>query len=220
LAGDSDRLRQDAGAAQAQTTAPSGAGFPRLGYAIAQLHGIYLLAQTADGMIIVDMHAAHERIVLERLRQQLADQRIAQQPLLIPAVFKASELDVALVADEGAAIAALGIEIDVMSPTTLAVRSVPALLARGDPAALARDVLDAWQSPAREDAVASRRDRLLATMACHAAVRANRTLSLPEMNALLRDMESTPDADFCNHGRPTWFSLPLAQIDRWFLRGR
>ena len=193
---------------------------PRLGYAIAQLHGIYLLSQTADGMIIVDMHAAHERIVMERLRQQVSAQRIAQQPLLIPAVFKASELDVALVADEGEAIAALGIEIDVMSPTTLAVRSVPALLARGDPTALARDVLDAWQSPSRQDAVAGRHDRLLATMACHAAVRANRALTLPEMNALLRDMENTPDADYCNHGRPTWFSLPLAEIDRWFLRGR
>jgi DNA mismatch repair protein MutL len=193
---------------------------PRLGYAIAQLHGIYLLSQTAEGMIIVDMHAAHERIVLERLRQQVTTQRIAQQPLLIPAVFRASELDVALVGDEGEAIAALGIEIDVMSPTTLAVRSVPALLARGDPVALARDVLDAWQSPSRQDEVANRHDRLLATMACHAAVRANRALTLPEMNALLRDMENTPDADFCNHGRPTWFSLPMTEIDRWFLRGR
>jgi DNA mismatch repair protein MutL len=196
------------------------ATIPRLGYAIAQLHGIYLLSQTADGMIIVDMHAAHERIVLERLRRQMAERSVAQQPLLIPAVFKASELDVAVVEDERDAIAALGIEIDVMSPTTLAVRSVPALLARGDPCALARDVLDAWQAPAREDAIAGRRERLLATMACHAAVRANRTLTLPEMNALLREMESTPDADFCNHGRPTWFSLPLAEIDRWFLRGR
>jgi len=193
---------------------------PRLGYAIAQLHGIYLLSQTAEGMIIVDMHAAHERIVLERLRQQLGTQRVAQQPLLVPAVFRASELEVALVADEGEAIAALGIEIDVMSPTTLAVRSVPALLARGDPAALARDVLDGWQAASPRDAVADRRDRLLATMACHAAVRANRTLTLPEMNALLRDMENTPNADFCNHGRPTWFSLPMAEIDRWFLRGR
>jgi DNA mismatch repair protein MutL len=193
---------------------------PRLGYAIAQLHGIYLLSQTADGMIIVDMHAAHERIVLERLRRQVAAQGVAQQPLLIPAVFRASELEVALVGDEGEALAALGIEIDVMSPTTLAVRSVPALLSRGDPVALARDVLDAWQSPSRQDAVADRHGRLLATMACHAAVRANRALTLPEMNALLRDMESTPDADFCNHGRPTWFNLPLAEIDRWFLRGR
>ena len=203
-----------------QTDAAPASRGPRLGYAVAQLHGIYLLSQTADGMIIVDMHAAHERIVLERLRQQVGAQRVAQQPLLIPAVFKASELDVALVADEGEAIAALGIEIDVMSPTTLAVRSVPALLARGDPAALARAVLDAWQSPSRQDAVANRHDRLLATMACHAAVRANRALTLPEMNALLRDMENTPDADYCNHGRPTWFSLPLAEIDRWFLRGR
>ena len=201
-------------------TQPDDTGAPRLGQAIAQLHGIYLLAQTAQGMIIVDMHAAHERIVLERLRRQVAAERVVQQPLLIPAVFRASEIEVALVGDEGAAIAALGVEIDVMSPTTLAVRSVPALLARGDPVALARDVLDAWQSPSRQDAVGDRRERLLASMACHAAVRANRALSLPEMNALLRDMEATPDADFCNHGRPTWFNLPLAEIDRWFLRGR
>ncbi len=207
-----------AGADDAPRPGPS--AIPRLGYAIAQLHGIYLLSQTADGMIIVDIHAAHERIVLERLRRQIAERQVTQQPLLIPAVFKASELDVAVVGDEGEALAALGIEIDVMSPTTLAVRSVPALLARGNPAALARDVLDEWQSPERRDAVADRRDRLLATMACHAAVRANRTLTVPEMNALLREMECTPDADFCNHGRPTWFSLPLAEIDRWFLRGR
>ena len=200
--------------------AAAGAALPRLGHAIAHLHGIYLLSQTADGMIIVDVHAAHERIVLERLRRQLAEQAVSQQPLLIPAVFRASEVDVAVVEDERDAIAELGIEIDAMSPTTLAVRSVPALLARGDPVALARDVLDAWQSPGRGDAVAARRNRLLATMACHAAVRANRMLTLPEMNALLREMESTPDADFCNHGRPTWFNLPLAEIDRWFLRGR
>jgi DNA mismatch repair protein MutL len=211
---------QPPAAADASAASPTAAGMPRLGYAIAQLHGIYLLAQTAEGMIIVDMHAAHERIVLERLRGQLLSRGVAQQPLLIPAVFKASELEVAAVADEGTAIAALGIELDVMSPTTLAVRSVPALLARGDPIRLARDVLDAWQSPSRQDAVADRRDRLLATMACHGAVRAHRSLTLPEMNALLRDMESTPDADFCNHGRPTWFNLPLAEIDRWFLRGR
>ena len=204
----------------ADQAAETGTSAPRLGFAIAQLHGIYLLSQTADGMILVDIHAAHERIVLERLRLQLTGQRIARQTMLIPAVFKASELEVATVSDEGEAIDALGLEISVMSPTTLAVRSVPALLSRGDPVALARDVLDAWQAPGRPDAVAGRHDRLLATMACHAAVRANRALTLAELNALLREMEATPNADFCNHGRPTWFRLGLDEIDRWFLRGR
>ncbi|MGE3924564.1 MAG: DNA mismatch repair endonuclease MutL [Lautropia sp.] len=213
----------DDAAAQAAAVANGAAAVAdrhRLGFALAQLHGIYLLAQTADGLIIVDIHAAHERIVMERLRGEIAGQRLVRQPLLIPAVFRASELDVALVEDERDAIAGLGLELDVMSPTTLAVRAVPALLARGDPAALARAVLDDWQAPERADAVGRRHDRLLATMACHAAVRANRTLTIIEMNALLRDMEATPNADFCNHGRPTWFRLTMAELDRWFQRGR
>ncbi len=209
-----------ADATEANAEAEPASGTPRLGYAIAQLHGIYLLSQTTEGLIIVDIHAAHERIVLERLRRQFSQRELPRQPLLVPAVLRASEIDVAVVEEDQAEIASLGLELDVMSPTTLAVRGVPALLARGDPAALARDVLDAWQSPHRADAVATRHDRLLATMACHGAVRANRALTVPEMNALLREMESTPDADFCNHGRPTWFRLTLAEIDRWFMRGR
>ena len=200
--------------------APPLAHTPRMGFALAQLHGIYILSQTADGLIIVDMHAAHERIVLERLKKAHRDHRIARQPLLIPAVFQATELDVATVTDDADSLSDLGIDLEVRGPDTLAVTSVPALLSRANPEKLAREVLAAWQAPAQHNALEKRLDRLLATMACHGSVRANRALTLPEMNALLRDMEATPDADFCNHGRPTWFRLTLEELDRWFMRGQ
>ena len=200
--------------------APPLAHTPRMGFALAQLHGIYILSQTADGLIIVDMHAAHERIVLERLKEAHRDHRIARQPLLIPAVFQATELDVATVTDDADSLGDLGIDLEVRGPDTLAVTSVPALLSRANPEKLAREVLAAWQAPAQHNALEKRLDRLLATMACHGSVRANRALTLPEMNALLRDMEATPDADFCNHGRPTWFRLTLEELDRWFMRGQ
>ena len=200
--------------------APPLAHTPRMGFALAQLHGIYILSQTADGLIIVDMHAAHERIVLERLKKAHRDHRIARQPLLIPAVFQATELDVATVTDDADSLGDLGIDLEVRGPDTLAVTSVPALLSRANPEKLAREVLAAWQAPAQHNALEKRLDRLLATMACHGSVRANRALTLPEMNALLRDMEATPDADFCNHGRPTWFRLTLDELDRWFMRGQ
>ena len=200
--------------------APPLAHTPRMGFALAQLHGIYILSQTADGLIIVDMHAAHERIVLERLKKAHRDHRIARQPLLIPAVFQATELDVATVTDDADSLGDLGIDLEVRGSDTLAVTSVPALLSRANPEKLAREVLAAWQAPAQHNALEKRLDRLLATMACHGSVRANRALTLPEMNALLRDMEATPDADFCNHGRPTWFRLTLEELDRWFMRGQ
>ncbi|MBF1263126.1 MAG: hypothetical protein HXM44_07140, partial [Lautropia mirabilis] len=200
--------------------APPLAHTPRMGFALAQLHGIYILSQTADGLIIVDMHAAHERIVLERLKKAHRDHRIARQPLLIPAVFQATELDVATVTDDADSLGDLGIDLEVRGPDTLAVTSVPALLSRANPEKLAREVLAAWQAPSQHNALEKRLDRLLATMACHGSVRANRALTLPEMNALLRDMEATPDADFCNHGRPTWFRLTLEELDRWFMRGQ
>lgn len=200
--------------------APPLAHTPRMGFALAQLHGIYILSQTADGLIIVDMHAAHERIMLERLKKAHRDHRIARQPLLIPAVFQATELDVATVTDDADSLGDLGIDLEVRGPDTLAVTSVPALLSRANPEKLAREVLAAWQAPAQHNALEKRLDRLLATMACHGSVRANRALTLPEMNALLRDMEATPDADFCNHGRPTWFRLTLEELDRWFMRGQ
>ncbi|MGE0312753.1 MAG: DNA mismatch repair endonuclease MutL [Lautropia sp.] len=195
-------------------------GAPRLGFALAQLHGVYVLSQTADGLVVVDMHAAHERIVLERLRARVGDRAMPTQTLLIPAILRASEIDVAFATEHRDDIAALGIALEATGVDTLAVHAVPAPLAGGDPAALARAVLAALQAPDPHDAVRSRHDRILATMACHGAVRANRRLTIAEMNALLRDMESTPGADFCNHGRPTWFRLTLEQLDGWFMRGR
>ena len=225
VAGGASGTESTAGSAPSTSTAsapdaPPLAHTPRMGFALAQLHGIYILSQTVDGLIIVDMHAAHERIVLERLKKAHRDHRIARQPLLIPAVFQATELDVATVTDDADSLGDLGIDLEVRGPDTLAVTSVPALLSRANPEKLAREVLAAWQAPAQHNALEKRLDRLLATMACHGSVRANRALTLPEMNALLRDMEATPDADFCNHGRPTWFRLTLEELDRWFMRGQ
>ena len=191
-----------------------------LGLAIGQLHGIYILSQNAHGLVIVDMHAAHERIVYERLKRALEGRGIARQPLLIPATFRAEAFEVAIVETEAALLAAMGLELSVLSPTAIAVREVPAMLAQGDVAALARDVLSEIHDHGASRVLTERRDALLASMACRASVRANRALSLAEMNALLRDMESTPGADQCNHGRPTWIQLGAQDLDRWFQRGR
>ncbi len=199
---------------------PASSDAPRLGYAVAQLHGVYILAQNAAGLIVVDMHAAHERIVYERLKAALASAGIAHQPLLIPATFRADPLDVRTVEDEQEAIAALGLELSVMAPDVLAVRAVPAELARGDVVALARSVIAEIRDYGASALLESRRNALLSTMACHAAVRANRRLGIEEMNGLLRDIERTPAADQCNHGRPTWVQLGMDELDRWFLRGR
>jgi len=195
-----------------------------LGYAIAQLHGVYVLAQNRQGMVLVDMHAAHERIVYERLKAATHAAPMPAQPLLIPVTFFASELEIGTALDAREALAALGFEIAQVSPTTLAVRAVPALLREADAGALARDVL----RELREHGLAGeggriqaeRQNALLATMACHSAVRAHRRLSLDEMNALLRQMEATERADECNHGRPTWVQLSMTDLDRLFLRGR
>ena len=191
-----------------------------LGYALGQLAGIYVLARNAHGLVVVDMHAAHERIVYERLKSALAGDAVPAQPLLLPVSFAASAVERATVSEHAATLLRLGFDLSPLSDTRLAVRSVPATLVDADAIALARAVIAELRESGATDVLAARRDELLATMACHAAVRANRALGLHEMNALLREMEATERSGQCNHGRPTWFQLSLADLDRMFLRGR
>ncbi|TCJ11870.1 DNA mismatch repair endonuclease MutL [Parasulfuritortus cantonensis] len=193
---------------------------PALGYAVGQVGGIYVLAENAQGLVVVDMHAAHERILYEGLKCALAERGLAAQPLLIPVVFQATALEMATATEHGEVLAAMGFEITAASPSHLAVRALPAMLAKADAERLAREVLKDIHAFGASEALTAHRDELLATLACHGAVRANRRLSLPEMNALLRDMERTERADQCNHGRPTWFQLTLADLDRMFMRGK
>ncbi|MBH1829075.1 DNA mismatch repair endonuclease MutL [Stenotrophomonas maltophilia] len=196
------------------------AGVPPLGYAIAQLHGIYILAENAEGLIVVDMHAAHERIGYERLKNAHDGIGLQSQPLLVPITLAGGEREADTAESEAETLAALGFEVTRAGPGSLHVRSIPALLAHAEPEGLLRDVLTDLREHGQSRRVASARDELLSTMACHGAVRANRRLTLPEMNALLRDMEITERSGQCNHGRPTWARFSLAEIDRWFLRGR
>jgi DNA mismatch repair protein MutL len=223
-----------------------------LGRALAQLHGVYILAENQAGLVIVDMHAAHERIVYERLKQQWAQHdsasdassaigsgagthhsattsaaniprsttRLAHQPLLIPLSFAATPTEIATALAHSDTLVSLGLEISPLSPKTLALRTVPAALAQGDMTALARSVLAELAQHDASTAIAQAEHALLATMACHGAVRANRRLTIEEMNSLLRQMEATERSDQCNHGRPTWRQLGMRELDALFLRGR
>src|SRR6266404_5363075 len=190
-----------------------------LGYAIAQLHGVYILAQTADGMVLVDMHAAHERVMYERMKKLLAGET-AQQQLLIPQILHVSPAQAEAAEAHAQEFAALGFGVSRLAPDQLAMRAIPVLLAGRDPGGIVRDVLSDLLEQGHSRRVEESINHLLATMACHAAVRAQRNLTLPEMNALLREMEGTERADQCNHGRPTWVRLSLTELDRLFLRGR
>lgn len=211
-------------AAPALSPAPLPAPLPDsewpMGRAVAQIAGIYVLAENASGLVVVDMHAAHERIVYERLKRDLSHAKLESQPLLIPTTFAASAEEIACVEAHGADLQTLGLDIAPISPTRLAIRSQPLALAGGDVVALARSVLAEVSQFGGSTAIQRAQHEILSSMACHGAVRANRQLTLDEMNALLRDMERTERSDQCNHGRPTWRQITLRELDQMFWRGR
>lgn len=199
---------------------PDAATAPPLGFAIAQLAGIYILAENAEGLVVVDMHAAHERIVYEKLKTSFAEKEITRQPLLVPTTVSVSEAEASLVEESGDLFRQLGLKVDRSGPSRLLIREVPAMLRQGDAEALVRDVISDLQESGTTNRVEDTCHEILATMACHGSIRANRSMTIPEMNALLREMESTERADQCNHGRPTWTKFSLTELDRLFLRGQ
>ncbi len=212
----------EAGAAttETETLSPAAGGVPPLGYALAQLHGIYVLAENADGLILVDMHAAHERITYERLKRALADRNVVRQPLLVPRAVGVSRAEADLAEHHAETFREVGLVLDRHGPESVVIREIPALLAACAAEELVRDVLADLAEHGTSGRIAGHMDQLLATMACHHSVRANRSMTVPEMNALLRAMETTERADQCNHGRPTWTALGLRELDRLFLRGQ
>jgi DNA mismatch repair protein MutL len=198
----------------------SGEEFPPLGFALAQLHGVYILAQNQHGLVLVDMHAAHERITYERLKASLAKDGIRSQNLLVPVTVHVSEREADMVETHAARLGELGISCDRSGPQTVLVRKVPTLLQQADMTRLLQDVLSELVSDGKSLKIESEMDEVLSSMACHGSVRANRQLNVAEMNALLRDMERTERVAQCNHGRPTWVQLDMQSLDRLFLRGR
>ena len=220
-------VRETLATYRSMATAPSLADVPEyasevppLGFAVAQLAGVYILAENRDGLVVVDMHAAHERITYEKLKKSYDDRDLVRQPLLVPEAISVAESEADLVEQSGESLEQLGLVVDRSGPTTLTVREVPALLRDADTEALLRDVLSDMSESGQSNRVDDASDDFLATMACHHSVRANRLLTIDEMNALLREMEKTERADQCNHGRPTWTTITMSELDRLFLRGR
>lgn len=193
---------------------------PPLGYAVAQLHGIFILAENKTGLVLVDMHAAHERITYEHMKTAADSEGIRSQPMLVPLSIIVSEKEANLVEEHGSEFSGLGIDLERASEESIIVRTVPTLLAKSNVEQLVRDVLSDFAEYGESKRIEQHRDEILSTMACHGSVRANRRLTIPEMNALLRDMEETERSGQCNHGRPTWCELSLAELDGLFMRGR
>ncbi len=214
------RYGDEAGRLDPATLGSRDADVPPLGYAIAQLHGIYILAQNSDGLVVVDMHAAHERITYEKLKAQTVSEGVARQRLLVPIVINVSEAEANLVDDLGDELKPFGLVIDRSGPRSVTVREVPALLAHTDVEQLTRDLLADFTEYGSSERLQDGKDDLLSSMACHGSVRANRLLTIPEMNSLLREMEQTDNAGQCNHGRPTFLVQSLQDLDRLFLRGQ
>jgi DNA mismatch repair protein MutL len=193
---------------------------PPLGFALAQLKGIYILAENTEGLVVVDVHAAHERITYELLKQQSTDHGVETQPLLVPLVIHVSQAEVSAVLAYQSLFEQCGFDIEAIGEDQLAVRETPALLARGDHETLVRDVISDLIEFGQSDRITEAANAVLSSMACHGSVRANRRLTLEEMNALLREIEAVERSGQCNHGRPTWMRVTLAELDKWFLRGR
>ena len=193
---------------------------PPLGFAVAQLHGIYILAQNAQGLVVVDMHAAHERITYESLKVAVDDQGVQSQPLLVPVTLSVSEREADAAEQYAEDFRQLGVELARVGPENIMIRQIPVLLQQADVPQLITDMLGDLMEHGASDRILAHRNELLSTMACHGSVRANRRLTIPEMNALLRDMEATERSGQCNHGRPTWTQMSMSELDKLFLRGR